>query len=705
MPVKAIVAIHGIGEQTEYRHCAECGLSAVRVPRRRHARSAGAIPCLDDRAESFRWLLLRIQRRWRIWPSPKCTGPAIPREVASKGFQLEETKRWGRTITHRLAQRAAAMEKPMPPREQRRLITVLDEMVETVKILERLNFVASKAGLFTFSLGALMRDFVGDVQIVADFPARRDEILKRFDEVMNRVTALGNPCGDVELYLVAHSEGTVVTFLALLQALAAPEKHPWIKSVKGLMTIGSPIETHQLFWPELWSGLRPAAGKLKKIPWKNYMDYGDPIAYELAQTKEWLKTSGFNACFELEEISFSRSFLPGKAHGDYWQDDQVFGHFIDTVIFEGTLPTGRQPTKRPGTSPLASIVSYMLPYAVVALLLFLATYLLYRPILNAVAPDLGRLAIFKDVAGTSLLLVGVTAASRIPRLTGLWRLWLTGAAALAASMAAYGFLVTERSRLALGSQFAGWDFWVSWRGPETTGVLLTATAIAAVGATLSAWFPRYGVRLLPAIGLACAAVLSIELLMTAKNDVEAWPIVIGGVLFFYLWWLASLVFDLVFVWHRYVRHSSASQCVADLTSKGYQPTFCEQKLPGARMASGGITRVWMNLTMKTISMLAAASVLSVAIAARQAPDDRHRRPAGTARHPKRRPAQPARHAQAGVVHGELPGHACRGRSIVAARRRSACGRSPAESSVPSDASASSSSRRRCASPCATPAAA
>jgi hypothetical protein len=36
-----------------------------------------------------------------------------------------------------------------------------------------------------------------------------------------------------------------------------------------------------------------------------------------------------------------------------------------------------------------------------------------------------------------------------------------------------------------------------------------------------------------------------------------WPVVLSGAAFLYLWWLAALIFDLGFVWQRYVRHSVA----------------------------------------------------------------------------------------------------------------------------------------------------
>jgi hypothetical protein len=37
----------------------------------------------------------------------------------------------------------------------------------------------------------------------------------------------------------------------------------------------------------------------------------------------------------------------------------------------------------------------------------------------------------------------------------------------------------------------------------------------------------------------------------------AWPVVMAGLAFLYLWWLATLIFDLAFVWQRYVRGSVA----------------------------------------------------------------------------------------------------------------------------------------------------
>ncbi len=141
---------------------------------------------------------------------------------------------------------------------------MLDELIETIAVLDRLTLIADKAGLFKFQLKTLLDNFVGDVQIVADFGAYRERILDEFTRVMNQALAVAgvseprtDPGHLPDIYLVGHSEGSVVTFAALLTAMSARTQYPWINAVKGVMTIGSPIEVHHLLWPTLWQSLRP----------------------------------------------------------------------------------------------------------------------------------------------------------------------------------------------------------------------------------------------------------------------------------------------------------------------------------------------------------------------------------------------------------------------------------------------------------------
>ena len=124
-------------------------------------------------------------------------------------------------------------------------------MIETVKVLERLFLLAEKAGLFTFEFRELLDDYLGDVQVVAEFRAGREEILAAFTALLANVNK-GHP--DAEIYLVAHSEGTVVSLLGLLQAIQEedPKKQEWLHRIRGFMTLGSPIDKHLTLWPELF---------------------------------------------------------------------------------------------------------------------------------------------------------------------------------------------------------------------------------------------------------------------------------------------------------------------------------------------------------------------------------------------------------------------------------------------------------------------
>ncbi|MEJ7637540.1 MAG: hypothetical protein WKF75_05985 [Singulisphaera sp.] len=38
-----------------------------------------------------------------------------------------------------------------------------------------------------------------------------------------------------------------------------------------------------------------------------------------------------------------------------------------------------------------------------------------------------------------------------------------------------------------------------------------------------------------------------------------WPVVLAGLAFLYLWWLAALTFDLTFIWHSFIRHQAAQE--------------------------------------------------------------------------------------------------------------------------------------------------
>lgn len=65
------------------------------------------------------------------------------------------------------------------------------------------------------------------------------------------------------------------------------------------------------------------------------------------------------------------------------------------------------------------------------------------------------------------------------------------------------------------------------------------------------------------IWIAGFALLALELINASARFKQShgslWSLFLAIGAFLYLWWLASLLFDLVFVWHRYVQADGALQ--------------------------------------------------------------------------------------------------------------------------------------------------
>src|SRR5207249_6964833 len=136
------------------------------------------------------------------------------------GYNLEESRKWARTLVERIRLRAVGDPKARQGQDYELAAQVIEEMIQAVDVADRLLSLASKFGVFEFHLMQLLTDFLGDVQLVAEFRSERQSLLKQFRQVME---AVGRAFPDAEIFVISHSEGTVVSFLGLLEALSSPQ--------------------------------------------------------------------------------------------------------------------------------------------------------------------------------------------------------------------------------------------------------------------------------------------------------------------------------------------------------------------------------------------------------------------------------------------------------------------------------------------------
>lgn len=501
----------------------------------------------------------------------------ITRKLADEKHTIEESKKWARTIVERLRLRwhLKGSRGSYNEGDFNLINQVLTEMIQTIAVLDRICYLADKAGLFTFDLRKLLDDYLGDVQVVTEFGQERSQILKAFAKMMDD---LHQSFPTAEIYIVAHSEGTVVSFLGLLEAFRQPQPPGWTEQVRGLMTLGSPIDKHLILWPELFGQTPPTNVPQKRIEWRNYYDFGDPVGFALDDARAWIEINHWDGVFHFrkqDDFGFARYPLPGKAHVDYWTDEEVFGHFIETVVNDGLgNPAGKPtpvPRKPPADKRQAQGLSYALPYAGIVALLFIASYFLFKAVAGAIFPNgvADNTYILRGVTGLAGLIFGITVMARVPRLTRS-RFWRSIAAMVAFLTAGlYLWSVNEATAV----EIPGFSI------PPGGITVALAAVLAALVYGISAARPSWGLK--PMLFLGTAAVagrvgLHLWNAQKAADIGPLWPVFIAMVGVLYLWWLAALLFDLVFVWHLYIRHSKMLQRMDEIMG-GWRDTDSTSK--------------------------------------------------------------------------------------------------------------------------------
>ncbi|WP_230559410.1 hypothetical protein [Paraburkholderia translucens] len=444
--------------------------------------------------------------------------------------------------------------------------------------------------MFKFDLGTLLRDYFGDAQLVTEFRYYRSTIVFRFHNVIREILARFRSAypkfeGNPEIHIVAHSEGTVIAFIAMLQALSAdavecPDDRntkistDWIKSVRGFMTIGSPIDKHLLMWPKLWLDLKL---KLKskdfetqaadaqvvmldsasnerwvlpqQIKWRNYYDLGDPIGFQLDTTRKFLRENQCGA-FQFtarDDFGFSRYWLPSKAHSGYWNDDAVFGHFIENVVLTYPDAPFRAKAPPPDNKRFVGVVSTAIPYVVAFLLHMGALFLLFRAVMASLDLQIDTYPrVTSSVFVLSVLLMCATIAGRIPRLVYSndvrWRQLCLGVYLFGALF--YVLFIPASFVTLMGGLFGSL-------------IVLLCAAILSLSGWVAPPQPYMGRRFLVGGGTLVLTVAIIYRLIQAPSSAAIWPVVLAALLSLYMWRLGVILFDLAFFWHRYIRNSVA----------------------------------------------------------------------------------------------------------------------------------------------------
>jgi hypothetical protein len=213
----------------------------------------------------------------------------------------------------------------------------IDSLETMLQLMRKLGIILKKADRFV----KILDRFLGDVEMYAESDDIRGDINRRFASVLSRVpnfakenmAAIGPvefTSTEPEIYVVAHSEGTVVAYNSLVEA--AQRGDSWFRLVRGLVTLGSPIDKHYTIWDNrfrtnTYTGPDPE----QRIPWRNYWDQSDPVGYGLHVLAG--TDSDARRLFDVRyDQGFARYVIPGLAHVNYWDDEDIHGQIVHEVM-------------------------------------------------------------------------------------------------------------------------------------------------------------------------------------------------------------------------------------------------------------------------------------------------------------------------------------------------------------------------------------
>lgn len=241
---------------------------------------------------------------------------------------------WARSVATRLQESTAQ-------RRARKALTNLEALLRMVHGVARF-YQRSQA------FADILDKFLGDVQIYTEHAGIQRTINEHFLDVLGRVDGFVNQTrqkldgtdfafdGPAEIYVVSHSEGTVVSYNSLVEA--ALQQQPWLERVRALVTLGSPLDKHYTIWRHRFVKNRLEHVDLRflgnhRIRWFNYFDVSDPVGYGLVKLKEAGATTDLDRLFEVKhDQGFARYPIPGLAHVEYFDDPAIHAEMRGRVL-------------------------------------------------------------------------------------------------------------------------------------------------------------------------------------------------------------------------------------------------------------------------------------------------------------------------------------------------------------------------------------
>jgi hypothetical protein len=216
----------------------------------------------------------------------------------------------------------------------------LDNAETLLGLIHKLAVISGKAKAF----GEILCDFLGDVQMYAEVDPIHDAVNQVFRDALDDIAFTRGQIpvtfDSPEIYIVAHSEGTVVSWKSLMLARSAAAPPAWLDQIRGLVTLGSPIDKHHLFWEAQNFPADIPAPQTKKIPWWNFWDFSDPVGHSLDGIFPTPGAAANNQFERVFDAGFARYPIPGVAHVDYWLDVNIYHRIIQEVM---QIPAGYSP--------------------------------------------------------------------------------------------------------------------------------------------------------------------------------------------------------------------------------------------------------------------------------------------------------------------------------------------------------------------------